>query len=529
MQPLLHDPILTLAVVLAAGLGLGRVPVAGLRLGSSGVLVAGLLAGHAGARLPEGLGSLGLVLFVYCVGLASGPSFFRAFARHGSQLALLSVGVTLLAAGLSIVLTRVLALPGDLAIGLFAGAMTSTPALAAATQCLPGAPGIAVGYGIAYPFGILGVVAVVQALPRLLGLDLAQGAKGTEGGEDEERIERQLVEVQNPAMDGSRIEDLDLGAENVAATRVLKDHAMVPIPRDFVLAPGQVLMLVGRSRRLKRVIPMLGRLHLKSGYTIDIEASRRPIVCTSSEVVGRTLRELAVLHRFGVTIARIRRHEVEFVPDADQPIQYGDALVAVGEAGDLDAFARFAGHREKVFDSTDLAGLSLGLALGLLLGATRITLGSASLQLGAAGGPFLLGLVLGHFGRIGPLAGSLPRAARLLLTELGLALFLSEAGCKAGSSLGPVLAQQGLVLAAASTVLAGVPCLLGFFLARRVLGLDPLPALGGLCGAMTSTPGLGALAALSDSGAPAIAYAAAYPVALVLMTLLVPLVLAAYP
>ena len=242
------------------------------------------------------------------------------------------------------------------------------------------------------------------------------------------------------------------------------------------------------------------------------------VVVTSPEVVGKTLAELSLRTLHGVTVARVYRHGVEFVPRPDTPIHYGNMLQVVGEPENLRAFAALAGHRARAYDETDLLSVGVGLVAGVLLGMVSFGLGGSQLSLGMAGGPLLVALVLGHFGRIGPVAGYLPRASRLLLQELGLVFFLADAGVKAGGQLVPVLSQYSASLLGAAAGIAFIPMVAGFVVARWALRMDLLQSLGAICGGMTSTPGLGVITSRTDHETPVISYATIYPVALILLT-----------
>ena len=516
---LLADPVVALLLVVTAGLALGRLQVRGLSLGASGVIFAALAAGHLGAHLPPEVGTLGLVLFVYAVGLNAGPSFFRAFLRQGKELALMAVGIVASAALGVGLLAWALGLPTDLAVGIFTGAMTSTPGLAAGLEALPESGQLAVGYGLAYPFGVVAVVLFVQLLPRFLGTPLAEAAGPPDGEEQNRRIEKVLVEVHNPAVIGTLLSELELPARNVQIPRVLVGDRMVPVTPELVLEEGMVLLVVGRAYRLDRVVPMLGSEARRSDFYMEVDGYRRPVVVSSPRVVGRTIGELEVLKNFGVTVVRLHRHDLEFVPGNHELLQFGDQLTVVGEPPSVTRFAEHCGHRATSADVTDLISLGAGLLVGIALGKTEVWLGTAHFSLGLAGGPLVAGLLLGHFERVGPFTASLPRAARMLLQELGLVGFLAYAGVRAGGSLVPVLAAQGPKLALAAALGAALPLVVGLALARGVLGLGLLETLGATCGAMTSTPGLGCITAETDSDRPVVSYAAAYPVALVVTTI----------
>ena len=521
------DEVLALFSVIGLGLALGKIPCCGISLGTSGVVFVALLAGHLGFEVPQLAGTVGIILFVYCLGIGAGPGFLRVFVRNGRSLTVMAVAM-IAAAGLTAWgMAKMLRLEADLASGLFAGALTSTPALAAAAERLPGDSQVAVGFGLAYPIGVVGVILFVQLVPRWLPNGASQHSPdGENDASDDGPITRVLVRVVNPGVAGKRLRDVAiLSHANCQISRILIAEKMHPIPSGFQLQVGQCLLVVGARRRLQDVIEVLGERCEDVSYTLDLERQRRRVVVTSAEMIGRSLEQLHLLSRFGVTISRINRHDFEFVPSAQERIQFGDALSAVGESDALDRFVQFAGHRERSFDETDLISLAAGLLLGVLVGRVQLTLGGESISLGLAGGPLLVGLLLGHFGQIGPVVGRMPRAARFLLTEAGLALFLARAGSQAGDQFLAVLQTHGLTLCLAALMIVVTPLIVGLLVARIALPLRIGEALGGICGAMTSTPGLGAITSSMDSSVPATSYAAIYPLALILITLLAPLLI----
>lgn len=525
----LFHPVIAVFAIIGLGVLLGRAKIYGVSLGSSGVIFAAIVFGALGCELPKELGNFGLVLFVYCVGLGAGPSFFRAFFRQGADLAKLSV-VLLLAGTISVIVFAKLAgVSGSLSAGIFAGALTSTPGLAAAMSVASEPAVVSVGYGLAYPFGVIGVVLFVQLLPRLLGYDLdAEGRKQAAKDPNRKRIERVLIEVQNPSVIGRRIHEVHfIDGSHCQVSRVLHGERLVPIAADTVFEDGQHVLAVGEEDRLQDIIDFLGRKSDRS-FFLDSASQLMQVVVTSSEVVGKSLRTLNLINQFAVTITRVVRHDISFVPNKDTVIQRADVLYAVGEAPSLQKFAAFAGHRTRVLDETDLISLSLGIIAGVLLGMMPIALpGTKGFTLGSAGGPLVVALLLGHAGGVGRIRGHMPRAARIGMTEIGLVFFLASAGVKAGESFVDVIRLQGPLLLLMGALATTVPLVAGYVFARRVLKLTLLDTLGGICGGMTSTPGLGAITGKTDSDAPAISYATAYPVALILKTILVQFIIAA--
>tara|TARA_R100001132_G_C3275557_1_gene98908 strand:- start:6414 stop:8063 length:1650 start_codon:yes stop_codon:yes gene_type:complete len=518
------EKIVVLFAVIGLGQILGRISLWGVSLGASGVVFVALLAGHFGFHVSPEVGMVGVVLFIYCLGIGAGPSFLQMFFSRGKTLMLLTVVMMGVTAAVAWGLARIFQLSPDLTSGLFAGALTSTPALAAATEKLPAGSDVAVGFGIAYPFGVVGVILFIQLLPRWF--PEIKAAAGTAGGDPRGEILRELVQVTNANLNGKRLRDVTVLARmNCQVSRIIKDGQLRPIPADFQLEVGQQLLIIGRTGQIESVIEMLGVKSSEAQLVLDVERQRRYIVVTSKELVGRTLKDLHLLSRFGVTIARITRQDIEFVPAANEMIHFGDILRAVGEPDSLEAFADYAGHRARTAEETDLVILAGGLILGMILGRLSVSFGSFSFSLGMAGGPLLVGLILGHFGQFGRLSTRMPRAGRLLLAELGLTVFLAQAGSQAGDQFVSVVQQNGWTLCVVALILVLVPLLTGLLAARYWLKLDLLEIAGGICGAMTSTPGLGAVTSVVDSSVPATSYATVYPVALVLVTLLTPILI----
>jgi putative transport protein len=521
-QLLIDQPMIALFAVIATGLLLGNVKVKGINLGSSGVLFTALLAGHLGYSIPAGVGRLGLVLFVYCVGIGAGDRFFASLAREGAALAKLAVLIVGLGGAMTWAGALFLDLPPGLATGIFAGALTSTPALAAATEGLAAAGGseaVSIGYGIAYPFGVIGVVLFVQVLPRILRLDLdAIHDTVTTNDEDDSRVENVLVEVTNPNLFGQRISESRVTNFNACQIcRIFVDDRLIPLRYDDVFEEGQILLMVGRSSDIAIAVDLLGKRSDRN-LLRDVENERQELVVNSSAFYGRKMGDVAPLRNFGVIITRINRLGLTFVPNADTIIERHDRFTCVGRMDDLKNFSSAVGHRSSVIDATDLLSLSTGLTLGIIVGLLPIGLpGANPVTLGLAGGPLLVALVLGHFGKVGRIVGFIPRPTRLLLQELGLVFFLANAGVRGGGMLVSTLQEHGFMLFALGICVSSLPLIVAWPIATRFFKMNELQALGGVCGGMTSTPALGAITAKTDSTVPVVSYVSAYPVALIVM------------
>jgi putative transport protein len=464
--------------------------------------------------------TLGVVLFVFAVGLQAGPRFFKSFRKRGLSFALLAL-VTLAATfGTAVVLERLTGLGAPLSAGLFTGALTSTPGLAAALESLDD-PTVSVAYGVAYPLGIVGVVLFAQLVPRLLRVDLEREAREVETAMAPPAVEVVWMEVRNPQLHQRTMGDFD-EAHLTSATisRITKLGRTIPARSEAVLELGDRVRVVGTAEELGRMELLIGpRVERVDEPPSDITS--RTVVVTEEGIVGKTLEELRLRQRHGVVITRLWRNDYETVPTGKSTLEFGDTIRIVGDRADCERFVPIVGDKERRLQHTNFLPLSVGLLLGVLVGQAALPLpGGIELKLGLAGGPLLVALVAGHFGRIGPFSFRVPVAAKYFIRELGLIFFLAAAGTGAGGSFLEVLQARGLVLVAVGLALTLAPLGLAWLLALRVLELDVLSTLGVICGSMTSTPGLGAVSAASDSEVPALAYATVYPVALIFVTLL---------
>lgn len=516
-----EQPIAVVFLIVAIGTLLGRVRVANLSLGTSAVLFAGLLFGHLGATIPEALQDLGIVLFVYAVGLQAGPRFFNQFRQRGLSFAASGIIVVGSGAIATWCITRVFALDPALATGMYAGAMTSTPALAAAMDAAEN-PTAGVGYGIAYPFGVIGVVLFVQLLPRLLKIDVTKEEERLRKAEPKgKQVQRRQFKVSNPACFDKTLAELEFHRISEAnITRISRNNEVRPVGPETRLQLGDVVLAVGREEELNKLTVLLGQeIHGEDIFkTTDVVA--RDVMVSNDDLVGKSLGELMVLRNYGVVISRVFREELHFVPTGTYVLETGDLVRVTGSRDDVEKFVSIVGQREGRIYETNLPALAIGIVLGVLVGFHEFTLpGGASFRLGIAGGPLLVSLILSHFGRVGNLTIRIPRGAKYILRQLGLVLFLAGVGVEAGASLHSVLSESGLVLLAAGVGVTFFSVLVGFLVSRYFFRHDLLTSLGAVCGGMTSTPALGALSEMSSRNEPILAYTGVYPVALVMITI----------
>jgi putative transport protein len=524
--------IVIISLVAALGLAAGNIRLFRVNLGIAGVLFSGIVFGHFGVTVNkevlEFLREFGLILFVYTIGMQVGPGFFSSLRRAGLRLNLLAAAVVLAGAGLTVLVSRLGGIEMAAAVGLYSGAVTNTPSLAAAQQALKdmGAlgeraaqlPGI--GYAVAYPFGILGTI-LAMVLVRFLGrVDLAAEARSEGCGRGTGDLTRMNVQVENRNLDGlpiSRIPALE--SLGVRFSRILHEGRVSVPQRDTLLHLGDVLLAVGPRARLEELVLVVGRksdMDLRS-LPSDIVSSR--IIVTHREVLGRTLGELDLASRYGVVMTRAARAEIEFVPNAEYALHFGDALQAVGEKESVAKVAELLGNSPRALSHPQLIPVFTGIALGVLLGSLPIALPGvpAPVRLGLAGGPLVVAILLSRIRRIGPLSWYMPMSANFMLRELGIILFLSCVGLRAGDQFFRTLSQgPGLYWMACAAAITFLPLALVALVARLRFKLNYFSLCGLLAGSMTDPPALSFANALAPCSATAIAYATVYPLVMLL-------------
>lgn len=534
-QPIAYG-VLVLCAVAALGLAFGSLRIRGLSLGIAGVLFGGIFLGHLGLRIDEPvrafLQEFGLILFVYAIGMQVGPGLWSALRRQGLALNSLAAGVVLLGAALTVGLCHGLGVDLAIGAGIFAGATTNTPALGAAQEALKGIPGLSpgavatpgLGYAVAYPLGIFGVILVMLALKALLRVNLARELEQFQAAQrsGQESLERMSLVVENPNLDGLPLRSLPgLGALRVVVSRIRPAGATaVRYARsDTALGRGDVLLAVGPRADLEQLRLIVGRESAEDLLRAPGEVAYERVVLTQRALVGQTLRDVALDHRYGVTVTRLTRGDLELPIHPDLRLQFGDMLRLVGPKDDLAKAAQGLGNSVKELNHTKLVPLFVGIALGVLVGCYPIAVGRVPVpvRLGLAGGPLVVAILLSRVGRIGPLLWHLPINANILLREFGIVLFLACVGLKSGANFYASLAGgEGFLWMAIGAGVTVVPLVAAALVGRLALRLGFLDLCGLLSGSMTDPPALAFAQSVSGSEAPAVAYATVYPLTMLL-------------
>ncbi len=533
IEILKENPLLLLFLVAAIGYPLGRVRIGGTSLGVAAVLFVGLAFGAMDPELevPEVLYQLGLVLFVYTIGLSSGAIFFTSLARKGLRYNLLVAGGLVIAAVLAAVAQRIIGIPDSMTAGMFAGSVTNTPALAGAIEYIKAQGGSEAGltepviaYSLTYPVGVLGMILTTYLLQRLWKVDYAAEARALpEYNSTNEPVESRTICVRQGYGVLNVAELVRAKRWSVVFGRLRRDNKISLVTGHTVLQPGDLVTLVGTQDELDAVTDALGDTSCGERLEFDLsQYDKRRIFVSNPNVVGRQLRSLDIIEKHGALVTRLRRGDVELIPNGSTVLSPGDQIRVVAPHTQMNALAKLFGDSYRAVSEIDILTFSLGLGLGLLLGMIPLPLpGGVTLRLGIAGGPLLVALLLGALGRTGPLVWNIPYSANLTLRQIGLVFFLAGIGTRAGYSFVSTITQgSGLLIFAAGAVITCLTTLVVLWVGYKLLKIPMGLLLGILSGLQTQPAVLGFSLEQSKNELPNIGYASVYPVAMILKIVL---------
>ena len=515
----------SLFVIIAVGFLLGRIKVKGISLDISAVIFIALIFGHYGVIIPKDFQRIGLVLFIFTIGLQAGPGFFESFRKQGKALAILAT-VLIVSAGLTTVaMIHLFDLDVNIGVGLLTGALTSTPGLAAAIDTTA-SPLASIGYGVAYPFGVIGVILFASFLPKFLRINVHKAEddyKKDIRSDHPEILTRNFV-VDNENVEGKTIRDLRIRYMTKAVvSRVMHlGDAVTPTP-DTILHKGDVIKAVGDLSALERIQLLIGH-QTDEEIPLPTHFDVRRVLVTNKEYVNHTIRQLNILENYGATITRIRRSGINISPTPDSKIQFGDKLMIACSSDNMKQVVRIFGNDDRRLSDTDLLPVALGIIIGVLFGKISISLGTFTFSPGLTGGVLISGLALGRIGKTGPVMWTMTGAANQLIRQLGLLFFMASVGTSAGAQLVDTFNENGILLFVVGAIITLVPMIITTIVSRLFVKMNILSLLGALTGSMTSTPGLAAVDSMTDTNAPSVAYATVYPVAMVLLIVIVQLI-----
>lgn len=528
--------IVALSLICALGLALGKVRVMGISLGVAFVFFIGILAGHFGLRVnAQCLGyaeTFGLVIFVYMLGLSVGPNFFGSLRREGLPLNLWSLAIILLGTLFAVVLVPLTGVCLPDMVGLLCGATTNTPALGAAQQALQqtghAAGTLALGTAVTYPFGVVGVIIVMVILRRVLvrPADLQIPAR-----DDANKTYIGEYLVVNPALNGKKVSDFALNShERFIISRIWRGQEVIVPGADTELRQNDKVLVITNKDDRKAMEILFGRETATNWNAdqidwnhIDAEVASRTVVVTRKVLNGKHLVDLQLRSTYGVNVSRVLRGDLKLLATDDLRLQYGDRVVVVGPPSALDNVEKFIGNAVQTLNEPNLGSIFLGMVLGLLLGLIPVAIPGAAVpvHLGVAGGPIVMGIIVGALGPKAHIISYTTRSASLILRKFGLSLYLACLGLEAGKDFFHTLIRpEGLMWIGIGALLTLIPILIIGVIMLRMHKYDFGTICGVLCGSMANPMALGYANDTIQGETPSLSYASVYPLGMFIRVLI---------
>ncbi len=529
--------ILVLALVIATGMMLGKIKIAGISFGVTWILFVGIAFSHFGVTIDEHVlhfvKEFGLILFVYSVGLQVGPSFFSSFKKGGLTLNMLAMGIVLLGVVTTYIIYVVTGLPITTMVGILSGAVTNTPGLGAAQQAytdMTGAndPTIALGYAVAYPLGVVGIIAsiiLVRAIFRV-NMDKENAAVQSKQKENLDEAQRISVLVSNPAIFGMSIKDaMKLVGKSFIISRVCDTGNHIHLAGAGTRIEKEYkLLIVGRKRDIRSIVVFFGQeidMPLVEWEKMEGELILRKAVVTKPRINGKSLSELKLGSMFNATVTRVTRAGVDLVATPDLHLQIGDRVTLVGSEQAVEMASKLLGDSVKHLREPNLIAFFIGITLGVLLGSIPFVFPGVPqpIKLGLAGGPLIVAILLSRFGPQYKLITYTTTSANLMLREIGIALFLACVGLGAGSGFVETIVNGGAIWIAYGFIITVVPLLLIGIIGRLFYKLNYFTLMGLMAGSTTDPPALAYANSAAGNGMPAVSYATVYPLTMFLRVL----------
>lgn len=534
--------VFVMALVAALGLTAGSFKFRGLALGIPGVMFAGLVVGKLlgpdklRPEVTAFVRDFGLILFVYAIGVQVGPGFIASLRRRGLPLNLMAVAIVLLGAGTTITIAARTGMDMKAAIGLFTGATTNAPALGSAQEAIKSLPSndllinkktpddTGAAFAIAYPFGLMGVI-LAMVLMRVIFRVKPQAEAELLAAAEKAAVSNLVplnIELVNPNLEGLAVKDIPALDKTTAVISRIHQRSVLRIPTpETVVHVGDVVLVIGPPEEVRELQLILGKPSTMDLRDLPSNITTRQILVTRRGALGKTVEELNLSRKFGVAATRVSRAGLEFTAVGNLRLQFGDRIRAVGESEAIDAAAKVLGDSSRELNTPRLLPIFVGIMLGVILGSWPLAVPNlpAPIKLGLASGPMIVAIVLARIGRVGPLIWYMPQSASGLLRELGIVMFLTAVGLNGGEGFFSKLAtHEGLYWLGYGAIITLLPLLLVVIFARVVLKINYLHICGLLCGSLNS-PSLAFTHTMTNSEAPAVAFATVYPLTMIMRVL----------
>lgn len=528
--------VLILALVIALGIMLGKIKVAGISLGVTWILFVGIIFSHFGMRLNEHLihfmKEFGLILFVYSIGLQVGPGFFSSFKKGGVRLNLLATMVVCAGVLVTCGLYVITGLPVTTMVGILSGAVTNTPGLGAAQQAYSDmtgidSPDIALGYAVAYPLGVIGIILSMMVLRRVFRIDFAKEEKkalDTMDVQHDSVAQPHSLSVVNPALEDKSIRELQgLVNRDFVISRIRRQGGEIEIADDdTLLHVGDQILVVTTPRDAAAITAFIGRDVQVEWEQLDKRLISRRILITKPELNGKSLAQLKLHAGFGVSITRVNRAGVDLIAQPSLQLQMGDRVTVVGTEVSIANVEKVLGNSMKRLNAPNLIPIFIGIVLGVMLGSLPFTFPGIPqpVKLGLAGGPLIVSILISRFGPKFKLVTYTTMSANLMLREVGIALFLACVGLGAGEEfVETIIDGGGYAWIGYAAIITILPLLIVGVIGRLWFKVDYFTLIGVMAGATTDPPALAYSNDLAGNDIPSVGYATVYPLTMFLRVL----------
>ena len=529
--------ILLVAMVIFMGILLGKIKIAGISLGITWILFVGIFFSHFNMRMnPEALHFLkefGLILFVYSVGLQVGPGFFSSFKKGGMTLNMLAVLIIFLGILTTYVIYKVTGLPITTMVGILSGAVTNTPGLGAAQQAffdITGKEGtdIAMGYAVAYPLGVIGIIVAIILIRRIFRISFEKENEMLQNEREEKAVRATHVSVlvKNPALFGKEVAEIaDLIDRKFVISRVLHENSGIEIAYSRThLEQGDKLFIIAAKQDIGPIIAFIGErldMHRADWEQLDANLISRRIVITRSEINGKALADLHLRGGFGVNVTRVNRSGLDLVASPGLELQIGDRITVVGTDKNVGNVEKILGNSLRRLREPNLVPIFLGIALGILLGSIPFTFPGIPqpVKLGLAGGPLIVAILISRFGPHYKLVTYTTMSANLMMREIGISLFLACVGLDAGAGFADTVINGGYAWIGYGFIITFLPLMIVGMIARVVYKINYFALMGLIAGSTTDPPALAYSNNIAGNDMPSVGYATVYPLTMFLRVL----------
>ena len=521
--------VIVYSVVIAIGVALGKVKFFGISFGIAWVLFAGIAMAEMGftvnTHIQHFIKEFGLILFVYTIGLQVGPGFFSAFKKEGIKLNLLAVISIATCVATVIAIHYLTNTDMSTLVGIMSGAVTNTPGLGAANAALAekfgeDAPSLTTMYAVAYPFGVFGIIIVMLGLRGIfkVNIEAEKRLNSLRHSKDQVVINRFAIKVSNPSLFGKKLSVIKKTLDfDFTISRMCRKGEILLADADTLIEEGDVVLVVANQRENEKFFTLMGDSVAITDYFPDEKDMRytsRRINVTQRAIFTKTLGELDVRRRFGVTITRVFRAGVEFVPSAHTKLQFGDTITVIGDETHIQLVSKEFGNSKRRLQTPHIAELFMGITLGVLLGSIPFSIPGipGAIRLGLAGGPLIVAILISRYGGKFSVTHYVSQSANLMVREIGIVLFLASVGLDAKAKfIETLLHGDGLYWMGLGVLITLIPLLVTSLIARIKGKLDYLEICGLLSGASTDPPALAFANDMSNSEIPALTYASVYP------------------